>query len=428
MASATRQWLLKVFSGPHAGAEIVLTDGEHIVGSGDDCDIILDDPQIAPRHASLNVQGQSVTCTALDDANIYVEGQPSGNAQLKAFEYLTIGTTHLAVGPEGDEWPARELPTIQTAGEDAPAEEGSSDEESATSSEASEEKTETKASDAPSPAEPARTSRGGVVRWLVSLLVLILLVGGGIVVAASAGWFTSETAPVVAATKSDLEKIVQEVAPQSTVEIREDDGGFTAAGYVMERDTARDLEDALLDADAAIDIADIDDMEGIAKSVRGLLNLRKLSSLTVTAEKPGELAISGIVSDLSVWEPAKQELESKKDVKITYLVKDTEGKSLVAATPTVAPPPPTPESNPAEEEKPPMPPVEPVAEASPISVPLVVRDVTIGRSKFITTMSGNDVREGSIVRGGFIVKTIASDYVILVKDGEEVIVHFEVQQ
>ncbi|PKN31234.1 MAG: EscD/YscD/HrpQ family type III secretion system inner membrane ring protein, partial [Deltaproteobacteria bacterium HGW-Deltaproteobacteria-20] len=41
---------LRIFSGPHMGAEIILPPGEHLVGSDDSCVIILSEGLVSPRH------------------------------------------------------------------------------------------------------------------------------------------------------------------------------------------------------------------------------------------------------------------------------------------------------------------------------------------------------------------------------------------
>ena len=46
-------YILKFLSGPHLGAEVTLTPGEYLIGRGDQCDIVLDDQDLAPVHARL---------------------------------------------------------------------------------------------------------------------------------------------------------------------------------------------------------------------------------------------------------------------------------------------------------------------------------------------------------------------------------------
>ena len=57
---------LRIFAGPHLGAEIILPEGSHVVGSGDSCDIILHDSSVAARHACLEIRPDSVRVRPLD--------------------------------------------------------------------------------------------------------------------------------------------------------------------------------------------------------------------------------------------------------------------------------------------------------------------------------------------------------------------------
>lgn len=47
--------LLRIFTGPHAGAEILLGSGPCLLGSQEDCDLILRDSSVAPHHVRLTV-------------------------------------------------------------------------------------------------------------------------------------------------------------------------------------------------------------------------------------------------------------------------------------------------------------------------------------------------------------------------------------
>lgn len=47
--------IIKIFSGPHLGAEIPLSPGTHTVGSSHSCDIILQDSTVAERHLSITI-------------------------------------------------------------------------------------------------------------------------------------------------------------------------------------------------------------------------------------------------------------------------------------------------------------------------------------------------------------------------------------
>ena len=54
---------LRILSGVHLGAEIVLEEGTWAVGRDDSCDIILSDAALAPRHCALTI-GADGTVTA----------------------------------------------------------------------------------------------------------------------------------------------------------------------------------------------------------------------------------------------------------------------------------------------------------------------------------------------------------------------------
>ena len=58
--------VLRIFAGPHLGAEIMLPEGSQVIGSGDSCDIILYDSSVASRHAALEIGTEEVRIRPLD--------------------------------------------------------------------------------------------------------------------------------------------------------------------------------------------------------------------------------------------------------------------------------------------------------------------------------------------------------------------------
>lgn len=60
-----KQIILKIFSGPHMGAEIPLMPGDIVVGSGESCDVILHDSTVAPQHVHITVPADSGTSPVL---------------------------------------------------------------------------------------------------------------------------------------------------------------------------------------------------------------------------------------------------------------------------------------------------------------------------------------------------------------------------
>lgn len=84
---------LRVFSGPHLGAEIVLPRGDTLIGSDDSCDIILMDPGLAARHALLRINAAESDVDTPPDVRI----MPMDSAVLIGDKPVTA---------DGAPWPA----------------------------------------------------------------------------------------------------------------------------------------------------------------------------------------------------------------------------------------------------------------------------------------------------------------------------------
>ncbi|MCG8530935.1 MAG: type III secretion system inner membrane ring subunit SctD [Desulfovibrionales bacterium] len=105
--------LLKILSGPNTGAEVELPEGEFVLGTGNDCDIILVDAAIATRHMRIEVTLSGVTVVPLE-GTIVLEGEtvPDGGAELPEFRVLTVGGTYLCMGPANEAWPHIPVPAL----------------------------------------------------------------------------------------------------------------------------------------------------------------------------------------------------------------------------------------------------------------------------------------------------------------------------
>lgn len=129
MTKQGKGYLLKIFSGPHAGAEIPLARGAYILGSDDDCDIIISDPGVAARHIRLSLSDGRMVVSAMEEA-FYLDGEKAGDGEpeLAPFQIVTIGATHFAIGPGEEAWPSIHLPVLHAEdgpdeGEEAPGRE-----------------------------------------------------------------------------------------------------------------------------------------------------------------------------------------------------------------------------------------------------------------------------------------------------------------
>ncbi len=97
--------VLRILSGLHAGASRELAEQEMIlVGSGDDCDIVLADQGVARHHALINLTGGLSSLRALD-APLRVDGQPlhpGDPVELRGLQRIQLGDAAIAYGEESD--------------------------------------------------------------------------------------------------------------------------------------------------------------------------------------------------------------------------------------------------------------------------------------------------------------------------------------
>lgn len=96
---------LRILSGLHIGASRPLAEKEMmLVGSGEDCDIVLSDPGVAPHHALIGLLGGTFSVRALD-APLRIGGQPlhpGDPVELTTLQRIELGQAALAVGAVND--------------------------------------------------------------------------------------------------------------------------------------------------------------------------------------------------------------------------------------------------------------------------------------------------------------------------------------
>lgn len=97
--------VLRILSGLHAGASRTLAEREMIlVGSGDDCDIVLADQGVARHHALINLVAGMSSLRALD-APLRVDTvplHPGDPVELHGLQRIQLGDAAIAFGPQGD--------------------------------------------------------------------------------------------------------------------------------------------------------------------------------------------------------------------------------------------------------------------------------------------------------------------------------------
>lgn len=99
--------LLKIFYGPHSGAEIPLaSDVEFVIGQDEECDFVLNDPKVSPQHLKFTLHGQQVVLQPLDgDVHVNAKKIDQKGDKCNFFDLITVGSTGFAIGPMDAKWP-----------------------------------------------------------------------------------------------------------------------------------------------------------------------------------------------------------------------------------------------------------------------------------------------------------------------------------
>jgi type III secretion system YscD/HrpQ family protein len=113
-AQKDRVYLLKILSGIHEGAEVELHPGQYVLGSDDECDIVLGDDGIEPEHMVLSYKPSGQISVAAETGQFYIDGNPAekGETGLDLHKIVSIGKIHWAVVEQGDGWQPGDFPVI----------------------------------------------------------------------------------------------------------------------------------------------------------------------------------------------------------------------------------------------------------------------------------------------------------------------------
>jgi type III secretion system YscD/HrpQ family protein len=126
MHEAAATWQLAVLGGLHAGALVdVAADDWTLVGSAEDCDIVLRDARVLPHHAALFVRGGQLQLRAID-GELLAQGQsqaPGNSVALGDAQTWQMAGVTLGVGCRGSApWEAlRASPTFDAIAADTEA-------------------------------------------------------------------------------------------------------------------------------------------------------------------------------------------------------------------------------------------------------------------------------------------------------------------
>jgi len=208
--TAPDTWALRILSGVHGGAERRLgTHGMLLIGSGDDCDIILSDAGIGAHHCIVTYAQGALSVRAVD-ADVGIDGrtqQPGDAHVLAPFSTVQIGASSFAVGPH---WSERWQNVLQKVD---PAQIASA-------------------------SPTARRIGRGRVAALWAAALLLLASGGALVLAQHSADAPPPSVPAVSVERQ-ITALIASGAPNGLGVAKQPDGSFVINGYT---ERAQDLD------------------------------------------------------------------------------------------------------------------------------------------------------------------------------------------
>ncbi len=113
--------ILRILNAPHTGAQAEIGAEPLSIGSGMDCDLILNDPLLQPEHCKIRSTGEGIE-VELTGGAAHLDGEPVEKSPFlaKSGQVLSIGSTHIAFGEPDAVWGAIVIPTLKALGGTAP--------------------------------------------------------------------------------------------------------------------------------------------------------------------------------------------------------------------------------------------------------------------------------------------------------------------
>ncbi len=315
MSNAERVWKIKILSGFHAGAELVLPDETQVLGCGVECDLVLDDAGLAETHIGLTPLEGGLRLQLLDEsAPTYLDGQlVDGEIDLAPLQVITVGTVHVAVGPAGETWPKIEIPTLASASPEE-ASEGSAEE-------SEEQPTDEEQPPPPQPTAPQQTSAPSPRKpqQLLGRLAAVA-VGMAALTVAALIWLggpneVETNAPQAEEVLLAVQEIASRLGAQVRTDLPEDSTGLvTVTGFTRRDQDRLHFEKGLREAGIRANVR-LTSSGDILRSVRALISeITEPGSDTdlraaASPDKPGHTIVTGYVENDQILRRLQRLLE-----------------------------------------------------------------------------------------------------------------------
>lgn len=348
---------------------------------------------IAERHASVQISDDVIECHSLSTGTVLVDGKPVEKTTIRPFQFFTIGTTHLAVGPADKPWPHFDLTDFQLR--------TPTDEEPPQASAASDEpvgEVETGEHVPPESSVPRRRFNLRAGAALASVLILLNVLLGAILLDA---FHASDEATTAHETQHlQLQKAIEPYVPH--VSLGRNNERWHVAGYVDRESDRKDLQQATREVDPEV-VVKVRSTEFLLDLVQQLLKKETWEgTIRALPGGPGIVRIVGMLSadthdDHRRWQQIERRIEQDVPLKrlLVELEKPESTRPDVAANNGLRQPIP--------------------ATSSGISrgVPLPILDVRVSNDRVLTLPGGRQVSSGGWLPDGSRVEEIQLDHAVV---------------
>lgn len=307
--------IVKVLSGPHQGAEVAIGEGDLSVGSSLESDLILSDTLISPSHLKISIQKEEITLSTLGH-KVYLNGYllPEGTKRINAFDYITLGSTHLVIGPHAGSWPVLSPPSLSDLKDTVVAAAAHLEPEPETNEPAELAQVPQSPADS-TPREELKAHPANnppiLAPFLVGFSVLVFLGVLGFVIFYPSNRSMDTSALLdekqVEKAKSLLVSFLDDRdIPADTFKFEYKNQQLYVSGLVETNKQKRDLEKGIRSLMPYYKVS-IGSQESLVITCRELLNLLN-ASVSVSAVGPGVVKVSGYIANPAIWENAKKSL------------------------------------------------------------------------------------------------------------------------
>ncbi|MCO7227018.1 type III secretion system inner membrane ring subunit SctD [Pleionea sp. CnH1-48] len=309
------EWVLKILSGPHIGAEVQLSEGSYTLGTDESNDIVLTDELLSGQHFKIDITSEGCTVVNLTQEPLwYLNGEPvnEDSTVVQPFDILTSKHFYIALGSANEQWPEMRLPSLnESKPEDDELSESDSTEADGEETEATaNEQTET--DQALTATEEDRVNNSEEKKrskWPIVVVIVLLIGIVSIFLFSGDDTVETPTEPVIS-NEQKLATILDTLALPHVKFNLQPSGILQLTGYV---DTRSQLDQLMAQCkEQNIQIFNrIKVIEKILAQINEQLVTFEHTTLSVkAAEQPGEFVITGYFPNSEQWEELENSLLS----------------------------------------------------------------------------------------------------------------------